>query len=287
MAAEHNGLSAQVSGNSASAGSIAQGHKLSGPTPRIAEFSQAMHDEKWFTSVPVLPPGRAWGMHGKDAMTELGWDEREVTMVRSDSSDVEPPPLPTLRPPQPGKPRPPGPKPLDLERLGVLPAKRYVSPLAITEVEGDERQTWSFLKVTLPLPMVRATQALPLVRVRRRRMIRFLPWVAAVTGALSGAALCWWLTLPKTPLVTSELGAARAGVTRSVSGFEVQAPAGAQLSVDGEDHGVVPEDGRVRIEGLWPGAHQLRFDGRPDHGVLERDVTLEGGVVADLPPVSL
>lgn len=271
-------------------------------------------------------------------MTELAWDDTDVTMVKPKSSTVEPPDLPTLPPPAlPGmgttvtevrKPAeagqapdacsareppaapasatrakesspalaalepsaeasaramPPVPVPLSDAKIGILPPRRFVSQLAITEVEGDERDTWTFIKATMAIPMVKATQALPLVRVRRRRLIKVLPWLAMICGAVSGVILCWWLTLPKSPAIASTLAVPRSAISTSVAGLFVDGPVGVRVEVDGVDRGALP----LRLEGLTPGEHHLRFDGRPDRGVLERDVVLEGGVVTELEAVAL
>lgn len=256
-------------------------------------------------------------------MNELAWDDTDVTMVKPKSSTVEPPDLPTLPPPAmpgmgttvtevrkptappappasetrtkeaneptvatprpPKRVEPPVPVPLNDAKIGILPPRRFVSQLAITEVEGDERDTWTFIKATMAIPMVKATQALPLVRVRRRRLIKVMPWLAMLCGAISGVVLCWWLTLPKSPAVAAALTAPQAAVTQSVAGVFIDGPVGVRVEIDGVERGTLP----LRLEGLPPGEHHLRFDGRPDRGVLERDVVLKGGEVAELEPVSL
>lgn len=240
-------------------------------------------------------------------MTELAWDDTDVTVVKPKSSTVEPPDLPTLPPPampgmgttvtevrKPAKPpappasetrakKPPVPIPLSDAKIGILPPRRFVSQLAITEVEGDERDTWTFIKATMAIPMVKATQALPLVRVRRRRLIKVLPWLATLCGAISGVVLCWWLMLPKSPLIAPVLATPQSAITSSVSGLFVDGPVGVRVEIDGVDRGALP----LRLEGLPPGDHHLRFDGRPDRGVLERDVSLTGGEVTELEPVAL
>jgi len=216
-------------------------------------------------------------------MSELAWDDTDVTVVKPKSATVEPPDLPTLpppgldapdmaktevrdgdgpdmaktevraesaptavssstrpksplpeaplreTPPRPASPLAPDPKPLSEAKIGILPPRRFVSQLAITEVEGDERDTWTFLRSTVAIPMIKATQALPLVRVRRRRLINALPWVAMLVGAISGVVLCWWLTLPKTAPIAASLAPARATIARSVAGLFVDGP-GARAS---------------------------------------------------------
>ncbi|HHH28426.1 MAG TPA: hypothetical protein ENK57_08785 [Polyangiaceae bacterium] len=233
-------------------------------------------------------------------MTELAWDDTDVTMVKPKSATVGPPDLPTLPPPAhpgmgttvtevrkaPSAPtltKPPVPVPLNDAKIGILPPRRFVSQLAITEVEGDERDTWTFIKATMAIPMVKATQALPLVRMRRRRLIKVLPWLAMFCGAVSGVVLCWWLTLPKAPAVAAALAAPQSAISGSVAGVFVDGPTGVRVEIDGVERGVLP----LRLEGLSPGEHHFRFDGRPDRGVLERDVVLEGGAVSELESVAL
>ncbi|MCA9619603.1 MAG: hypothetical protein KC731_11275 [Myxococcales bacterium] len=173
----------------------------------------------------------------------------------------------------------------ELDEADLLPDED-VHPLAVTEVEGDNRQTWNFLKITLPVPMIRATQALPLVRIqrqRRRRLINVIPWLAMLSGAVSAVALSWWLTLPKAPAAMHGLLPAAENVTHAVAGFAVDGPAGVKVTVDGVPRGELP----LRLEGLAPGRHHVVFDGRPTGGVLVRDITLEPGSVMRLQPVSL
>jgi hypothetical protein len=193
-------------------------------------------------------------------MTELGWDDTDVTVVRPTGARVLPPPLPGD----------------ESESLTAV-------PLGVTEVQGDERRTWNFLKATMPVPMIRATQALPLVRLRRRRLIAAMPWIAMVSGAISGVILCWWLTVPKSPPIVHTQAPARVAIRGAVAAVAISGPEHVRVEVDGVAHGTLP----LRLEGLLPGRHRIEFDGRPDGGVLVRDVELTGGETTKIDDVTL
>jgi hypothetical protein len=138
---------------------------------------------------------------------------------------------------------------------------------------APEREDW--MAASAAMPLLCKLELDLLARRARARLAWRVALLGAVLAAIAGGA-GFWQARSATALAAAlfQPGAlASQAAARGYAVLELDGPEGARVELDGEAVGALP----LKLDALAPGSHRLRIDGRPQAGVLVRELEIAGG----------